>query len=159
MNIFVVFLKFTVFLTSHGKINKLYKHKRVVQTTPFQECLGGLVVKDSALSLLWPGFDPWPGNFHMHGHGQWPKIGKNKNQKQSHMRPLPLPRPPIYLLSSAVSSSLYTFLHIFHVFIRKLHILPISVQILLKMMNRIPDWGKLCICAQSLENCFSVNVL
>ena len=24
---------------------------------------GGLVVKDSALSLLWRGFSPWPGNF------------------------------------------------------------------------------------------------
>ena len=23
---------------------------------------GGLVVKDTALSLLWLGFDPWPGN-------------------------------------------------------------------------------------------------
>ena len=25
---------------------------------------GGLVVKDLAWSLLWLGFDPWPGNFH-----------------------------------------------------------------------------------------------
>ena len=26
---------------------------------------GGMVVKDSALSLLWLGFDPWTGNFCM----------------------------------------------------------------------------------------------
>ena len=26
---------------------------------------GGLMVKDSALSLLWLRFDPWPGNFGM----------------------------------------------------------------------------------------------
>ena len=30
-----------------------------------QKFLGGLAVKDSALSLLWLGFDPWPGNFGM----------------------------------------------------------------------------------------------
>ena len=36
-----------------------------------REFLGGLVVKESALSLLWLRlplwlrFDPWPGNFHM----------------------------------------------------------------------------------------------
>ena len=29
------------------------------------EIPGGLVVKDSGLSLLWHGFDPWPWNFHM----------------------------------------------------------------------------------------------
>ena len=28
---------------------------------------GGLVIKDPALSPLWLGFDPWPGNFHMPG--------------------------------------------------------------------------------------------
>ena len=28
-----------------------------------EEFPGGLVVKDSALSLLWLGFDPWPGTF------------------------------------------------------------------------------------------------
>ena len=27
--------------------------------------LGGLSVKDPSLSLLWLGFDPWPGNFHL----------------------------------------------------------------------------------------------
>ena len=26
---------------------------------------GGLAVKDLALSLLWCGFAPWPGSFHM----------------------------------------------------------------------------------------------
>ena len=26
------------------------------------EFSGGLVIKDPASSLLWPGFDPWPGN-------------------------------------------------------------------------------------------------
>ena len=26
---------------------------------------GGLVIKDLALSLLWCGFSPWPGNFRM----------------------------------------------------------------------------------------------
>ena len=29
------------------------------------EFSGGLVVKDPAWSLLWLGFNPWPGNFHM----------------------------------------------------------------------------------------------
>ena len=29
-------------------------------------------VMDLVLSLLWPGFDPWPGNFHMPW--AWPKI-------------------------------------------------------------------------------------
>ena len=29
------------------------------------ELPGGLVVKDLALSLLWRGFDPWPGNLCM----------------------------------------------------------------------------------------------
>ena len=28
------------------------------------EIPGGLVVKDMALSLLWPRFDPWPRNLH-----------------------------------------------------------------------------------------------
>ena len=31
-------------------------------------------VKDLALSLLWRGFDPWPGNFHIPW--LWPKIKK-----------------------------------------------------------------------------------
>lgn len=30
-----------------------------------REFPGSLAVKDLALSLLWFGFDPWPGNFHM----------------------------------------------------------------------------------------------
>ena len=33
---------------------------------------GGLVVKNPALSLLWLGFQPWPGNFCMTW--AWPKI-------------------------------------------------------------------------------------
>ena len=44
-------------------------------------------IKDLVLSLQWPGlllwygFDPWPGNFHMlHGHG--PKKKKKKNLKK-----------------------------------------------------------------------------
>ena len=32
-----------------------------------QEFPGGLAIKDSALSLLWLGFNPWPGNFCMPG--------------------------------------------------------------------------------------------
>ena len=31
---------------------------------------GGRAVKNSALSLLWLQFDPWPGNFCMPWHGQ-----------------------------------------------------------------------------------------
>ena len=30
-----------------------------------EEFPGGLAVKNLALSLLWCGLDPWPGNFHM----------------------------------------------------------------------------------------------
>ena len=32
---------------------------------------GGLAVKDTALSMLWHGFDPWPRNFCMPW--MWPK--------------------------------------------------------------------------------------
>ena len=46
--------------------------KRIIK----QEFPGGLVVKDLALSPLWLGFDPWPGNFHM----PW-KSPKNENSK------------------------------------------------------------------------------
>ena len=37
---------------------------------------GDLVVKDPALSLLWLGFDPWQGNFHMPW--VWLKTKQNK---------------------------------------------------------------------------------
>ena len=37
---------------------------------------GGLVVKDLVLSVLWLGFDPWPGNF-CTSRG-WPKKKKKK---------------------------------------------------------------------------------
>ena len=39
--------------------------------TTMKEFPAGLVVKDSALSLLWLGFHPWPGNFHVTW--VWPK--------------------------------------------------------------------------------------
>ena len=39
-----------------------------------QEFPGGLVVKDSVLSLLWLRFDPWPRNFLMPL--MWPKKEK-----------------------------------------------------------------------------------
>ena len=35
-------------------------------------------VKDPALLLLWHGFDPWPGNFHM----PWAQPGKKKKRKE-----------------------------------------------------------------------------
>ena len=40
---------------------------------------GGLMVKDPALSLLWLGFDPWPGNFRMPGAAE-KKKKKSMNQ-------------------------------------------------------------------------------
>ena len=47
-----------------------------------EEFPGGLVVKDSKLSQLWLGFNPWPGNFGMLQ--AWPKekIGKEMKQKE-----------------------------------------------------------------------------
>ena len=45
-----------------------------------QEFPGGLAVKESVLSLLWPGCSSWPGNFHMPQ--AWPK--KKKDMKQKH---------------------------------------------------------------------------
>ena len=36
-----------------------------ISKTDFLEFPDGLVVKDPALSLLWLGFNPWPGSFHM----------------------------------------------------------------------------------------------
>ena len=43
----------------------------------------GLAVKDSALSLLWLGFDPWPGNFCMPQ--VWAKTNKWTNKKTNFM--------------------------------------------------------------------------
>ena len=40
------------------------------------ELPGDLEVKDSALSLLWLRFDPWPGNLHMPRVRAWPKKKK-----------------------------------------------------------------------------------
>ena len=44
----------------------------------YRDFPGALTVKDSALSLLWLRFDPWPWNFHM----PWvlPKIKKEIKQ-------------------------------------------------------------------------------
>ena len=44
-----------------------------------EEFPGSLVVKDLVLLLLWLGFDPWPGNFHM------PQIQPKQKQKQKPM--------------------------------------------------------------------------
>ena len=49
-----------------------------------QEFPGSLVIKDSVLSLLWLGFDPWPMNF-FHGYGKMlhTKICGTKLKQQS----------------------------------------------------------------------------
>ena len=39
--------------------------KLYIESTGGLEFPGGLMVKGLALPLLWPRFDPWPGNFHM----------------------------------------------------------------------------------------------
>ena len=52
-----------------------YSRKKVLAEFP-----GGLVVKDLALSLLWRGFDPWPGNFLMPW--GWPKESKKERKKE-----------------------------------------------------------------------------
>ena len=39
---------------------------------------GGPAVKDSVLSLLWLGFDPWLGNFHM----PWVQQKKKKKEEE-----------------------------------------------------------------------------
>ena len=51
-------------------LKKLFPAKEPVQEFP-----GGLLVKDSTLSLLWLGFDPWPGNFSIPW--VWPKKKKS----------------------------------------------------------------------------------
>ena len=53
-----------VFLILQCKYNNNTDHRQVKKMI-IEEFLGGLVVKESALSLLWLGFDPWPRNFHM----------------------------------------------------------------------------------------------
>ena len=47
---------------------------------------GGLVVKDSALSLLWLGLDPWPRNFCM----LWVQPKKKKKKKKKLLMSPPL---------------------------------------------------------------------
>ena len=49
--------------------------------TASEEFPGGLVVKDSVLSLLWLGLDPWPGNFCMLQVQLKKKNKKTKKQK------------------------------------------------------------------------------
>ena len=49
---------------------------QINQNTSEREFPGGLLVKDPALSLLWLGFDPWPGNFCMLQ--AWPKNTSKK---------------------------------------------------------------------------------
>ena len=53
-----------------------------------REFPGGLVVKNSVLSLLWPGLNLWPGNARMPW--VWPKM---KTNKQTNMRPILLRQP------------------------------------------------------------------
>ena len=43
---------------------------------PEREFPGGLEVKDSVLSLLWLGFNPWPVNIHM----PWMQPPKNSRK-------------------------------------------------------------------------------
>ena len=52
----------------------------VKQRRRFREFPGGLAVKDSALSLPWLRFNPWPRNFHM------PQVQPKKKKKKSSFR-------------------------------------------------------------------------
>ena len=56
------------------------KWKRQEKNRIHLEFLGGLVVKDSVLSLLWLRFSPWPGSLHMLV--AWPKKKKKKKKIQ-----------------------------------------------------------------------------
>ena len=46
-----------------GKDSKKLVRMMLEALTDAKEFPGGLAVKDSVLSLLWVGFDPWPRNF------------------------------------------------------------------------------------------------
>ena len=50
-----------------------------ISQSAVREFPGGLVVKDSALSLPWPGFDLWPWNFYM------PWVWQKKKKKEKSM--------------------------------------------------------------------------
>ena len=57
-------------ITMSGQIGNFSREMEIISKNIFRkdqnsEFPGGLVVKDSALSLLWLGFDPWPENFCM----------------------------------------------------------------------------------------------
>ena len=43
----------------------MLKRKQALKSRLFRNSLVVQWVKDPALSLLWCGFDPWPGKFHM----------------------------------------------------------------------------------------------
>jgi len=57
---------------------KRQKQKTKTKTKKMQEFPGGLAVKDPVLSLLRPGFEPWPGNFHI----PWGTAKKKKKKKR-----------------------------------------------------------------------------
>ena len=63
--------KHVKFIWSREFIDKLLK---MTSSGTDKEFTGCLVVKDPVLSLLWPGFDPWPGNFCMSW--GWPYPGR-----------------------------------------------------------------------------------
>ena len=52
----------------------------LIQMTEVWEYPGGLVVKDPVLSLLWFGFDPWPGSSKMQK--EWSKKKKKKKKRK-----------------------------------------------------------------------------
>ena len=54
-----------------------------MQENEVREFPGGLSVKDSALSLMWLQFSPWPRNFHMPWHHQ------REKKKKDEVGPLP----------------------------------------------------------------------
>ena len=57
-----------------------------------REFFSGLAVKDSVLSLLWHGFDPWLGNFHMPQERQKIQTKPNQNLGGGELPIVMLPR-------------------------------------------------------------------
>ena len=71
-----------------GTLNDfLYTEEFLTKLNIVLEFPGSLAVKDSALSLLWHSFNPWPGTPACHRHGQKKKKKGKKERKRGGYNP------------------------------------------------------------------------
>ena len=71
-------------IVNHDLMNTslfIYLKEKKEKKKTFEEFPGDLVVKDLALSLLWPRFNQWPGNCHTLQVRQKKKTPKNQKNK------------------------------------------------------------------------------